>query len=122
VQVSATGVERPYGEQADHLVTTADSDLEQEFIRFLEQHGLHLPESHHVRIESAMTEPDFLYPGHHVAVYIDGPAHEYPDRQQRDAEQTAAMRDLGWTVLRFGHKDDWAQLVDSYRWVFGEVA
>ena len=72
-------------------------------------------------MEDAGTRPDFVYDNEFAVVYIDGPPHDYPDRQRRDADQTARLKDLGWTVIRFGHRDDWAQILDSYKWVFGEA-
>ena len=30
------------------------------------------------------------------------------------------MRDLGYRVIRFGHRDDWPQLIDTFTSVFGE--
>ena len=42
---------------------------------------------HQPRVDPACdTRPDFFYADHHAAVYIDGPHHEYPEGQQRDAE------------------------------------
>ena len=40
-------------------------------------------------------------------MYVDGPPHDYPERQQRDADQTECLEDYGWEVIRFHHEDDW---------------
>ena|SRR5215211_2410339 len=53
------------------------------------------------------------------ANYIDGPHHDYPERQTRDAAKTEAMEDLGYMVIRFGHQDDWDEIIDQYPYVFG---
>jgi hypothetical protein len=29
------------------------------------------------------------------------------------------MEDLGYMVIRFGHEDDWSEIVDRYPYVFG---
>lgn len=102
------------------LERQVDSELEQRFLDYLTVNNLRLPERGQVLIEEAHTRPDFLYRKPDVAVYVDGPHHLYPDRQLRDASQADALRDLGWTVIRFSHHDDWAQIIDAYRWVFGE--
>ncbi len=101
------------------LEQQVDSELEQRFLDYLRDNDLRLPERGQMLIEEARTRPDFLYRKPDVAVYVDGPHHLYPDRQLRDAAQTTALKDMGWTVIRFSHHDDWAQIVDAYRWVFG---
>ena len=57
-----------------------------------------------------------------TAIYVDGPHHDYPDRRRRDQERTEAMEDQGWTVIRFGHKDDWGSIVAQYAHVFGKAS
>jgi very-short-patch-repair endonuclease len=104
----------------EDLEREVDSELERQFLDYLRDGGYRLPEQGQVLIPEAGTRPDFIYRSPDVAVYVDGPDHLYPDRQMRDAAQTADLRDLGWTVVRFSHLDDWAQVIDSYRWVFGE--
>jgi len=46
-------------------------------------------------VERAGTRPDFLYAEHHAAVYVDGPIHDYPDRQGRDGVTQERLEDLG---------------------------
>jgi ATP-dependent helicase YprA (DUF1998 family) len=116
---AATGDRTPQ-EELDALAWAADSGLARELLDYLDEHGHRLPSRSDVLIPEAGTRPDFLYDDASVAVYVDGSPHDYPDRQARDAEKAARLRDLGWTVIRFGHRDDWAQIVDTYRWVFGE--
>ncbi len=96
------------------------STLEQEWIEYLDGHGLRLPDSANVHVEDAGCTPDFLYEAQHAAVYVDGPHHDFPERQARDQAQEDALRDLGWTVIRFGYRDDWAKTVDAFTRVFGE--
>ena len=52
------------------------------------------------------TRPDFFYADHLTAVYIDGPPHDYPDRQGGRRPDRAHGRP-GYTVIRFHHQDDW---------------
>jgi very-short-patch-repair endonuclease len=117
----AVGPGNPVEERAA-LNRAAESELEREFLAYLENRGRRMPSRAGVLIAEAGTRPDFLYDDASVAVYIDGSPHDYPDRQRRDAEITAKLRDLGWTVIRFGHNDDWAQTIDTYKWVFGDGA
>jgi hypothetical protein len=50
---------------------------------------------------------------------IDGPPHDDGGRQARDRQQTEAMEDCGYTVIRFGHADDWEQIAARYPHIFG---
>ena len=113
---TATVTVRPDAVSVEALI---ESDLERDWLDWLRRGGLRVPDRSQVLFEDAGTRPDFLYPDHFAAVYVDGPHHDFPERQARDSMQAQKMRDLGWRVIRFGHRDDWAQIVDSYRDVFG---
>jgi ATP-dependent helicase YprA (DUF1998 family)/very-short-patch-repair endonuclease len=108
--------------RADHLAELrrlAASDLERQWLDRIESLGLRLPSHAQHHITSCRTTPDFFYAEQQVAVYIDGPPHDFPDRARRDAGQTEAMEDAGLTVLRFHHQDDWDGVLDRYPHVFG---
>ncbi len=113
---------KPRAEHLADLMKLADSKLEKDWLQFLEERNLHLPSHAQVLIEECSTRPDFLYKGEQVAVYIDGPPHDYPERQQRDAEVTAVMEDYGYTVIRFRHTDDWSMIISKYPYIFGSQA
>jgi len=104
---------------AEHVEALVESELEKEWLEWLRERGLREPDRSQVLIEDAGTRPDFLYDDQYVAVYVDGPHHDFPERQARDAAQAQKLRDLGYRVIRFGHRDDWSQTIDSYRDVFG---
>ena len=70
-------------------------------------------------IDEAGTRPDFFYQDHFTVIYIDGPAHQYPERQQRDRQQEEDLEDLGYSIIRFGHQDDWASIFAQYPSIFG---
>ncbi len=96
-----------------------DSSLEKAFIARLEKGGYRLPDRSQVLFPSASTRPDFVYDEACAAVYVDGPIHDYPERARRDRRADRAMRDLGYGVLRFGHRDDWDALIRENRAIFG---
>lgn len=108
---------RPDAASVEALV---ESELEREWLKWLAERGLQLPDQSQLLVEDAGTRPDFIYSEHFVAVYIDGPHHDYPQRQSRDEVKAAMMRDLGYRVIRFGHQDDWAAVAEAYKDVFGE--
>jgi ATP-dependent helicase YprA (DUF1998 family)/very-short-patch-repair endonuclease len=108
--------------RADHLATLkrlAGSDLERQWLDHLEQHDLRLPSHAQHHIAACRTSPDFFYAAEQVAVYIDGPPHDFPDRVRRDTGQTEAMENQGLTVIRFHHQADWDKILDRYPHVFG---
>ena len=105
---------------ADHLDGQAESELERRFIDWLRERNLRIPQrGHRIEVAGRSTTPDFVLPDANLAIYVDGPPHDYPERQQRDADITGALRDHGYRVARFRHDDDWAQTLDNYAGAFG---
>jgi len=106
----------------EHLATLmglAGSDLEQEWLLYLYQQGYRLPDAAQVFFESCRTRPDFVYAHEYAVIYVDGPHHQYPERQQRDQQQTVCMEDEGYIVIRFGYPDEWATVLARYPHIFG---
>lgn len=107
--------------RVDHLNTLlrqAGSDLERQWLTFLSERGLKMPSHAQYLITACHTRPDFVYRDDQVAVYIDGPHHRFPERAARDAAQQACLEDMGYTVIRFGHTDDWDAIIAQYPYVF----
>lgn len=122
--VSRASVEKgpgivPKGEHLEKLIDACDSELEKSWLRFLDNHGYNLPTHAQHMIPEAGTKPDFLYADLAVAIYIDGPIHDYPDRMKRDATQEAALEDNGYSVIRFAHDETWSLIISRYPSVFG---
>jgi very-short-patch-repair endonuclease len=109
----------PRAEHLQQLLNLAGSELERKWLRHLDQHNHRLPSAAQVLIEKSKTRPDFIYEQDKVAVYIDGPVHEDPERTKRDTEQRESMEDYGWTVVRFAHSEDWPAKLAQYVRVFG---
>lgn len=85
------------------LKALCESDLERQWLDFLEERNLRLPDAGQELVESCSTRPDFLYREQMVAVYIDGPKHDLPDVAARDREVESRLEDQGYTVIRFGY-------------------
>jgi len=107
-------------EHLDHLILSAGSELERCWIRMLDEKGFRLPTDAQLLIEPG-TRPDFVYrnEGNQAVIYVDGPPHDYPDRQQRDQSQQDLLEDIGWLVIRFHHEEDWMQKFARYPSIFG---
>lgn len=120
-RTEASSTHLPRAEQLKRLRRLCESDLERDFLDLLEQRGHRLPTHAQQRIEDAGTRPDFAYLTDSVkaVIYVDGPHHDHPDRQMRDCEFDQRLDDLGYTVIRFHHRDDWPAKLEEYAWVFG---
>jgi very-short-patch-repair endonuclease len=103
----------------DKLKAKCDSNLEKTWLDFLVANGLNLPTSSQKYFEPAQTRPDFQFEHHKVMVYVDGPVHEFPDRQLRDREKTTLLDDMDYTVLRFDLQNDWLSVTKRFPHVFG---
>jgi ATP-dependent helicase YprA (DUF1998 family)/very-short-patch-repair endonuclease len=119
VIVAPAGLAR--AEHLQRLLRLAGSELERQWLRYLDARGLALPSHAQPLIEVCSTRPDFLYADHHAAIYIDGPHHAYPERRARDQSQTECMEDRGYTVIRFGLEDDWEAVIAKFPYVFGRT-
>lgn len=109
--------------QLERLVRLAASELERRWLRFLDARGYRLPNEAGRLVEQASTRPDFLYTDHQLAVYVDGPVHEFPERAARDRVQQRALEDLGFLVVRVsGDEAAWDEVVARYPSVFGSRA
>ena len=105
------------------LRAACDSDLERQFLAWLDEQGLRLPDRSQVDVEGAAARPDFVYdgPSAPVAVFVDGPVHDGSTATARDQAATARLLDLGWDVVRFAHNADWAAIAGSRPNVFGAM-
>jgi len=106
-------------EHLKRLHNLCQSDLEHEWLDFMEQRNLTLPSHAQKLVESCHTRPDFLYEKDCVAIYVDGPHHEFASRKERDTNQADCMEDIGYTVIRFDVKDDWDKIVIKHPHIFG---
>ncbi|MEX2376082.1 MAG: DEAD/DEAH box helicase [Dehalococcoidia bacterium] len=110
--------------RADHLVhlkRLTESGLERSFLDLLEANGLRLPDRAQsiLTLARGKTRPDFIYDEQCVVIYVDGPPHDYPERQDRDCELNEALLDAGYTAVRFHHLDEWDDKIRLYAWLFG---
>jgi len=121
-RVEAGPAEQPRSDHFQQLLRLADSQLERDWLRYLETQGHRLPSHNQYLIATCGTRPDFYYEDHQAAIYIDGHYHDYPERQQRDAASTECLEDLGYIVIRFGHQEDWAAKLARYPHIFGRQA
>jgi len=110
----------PRAERLTSFYQACDSNLERKWLKKLEDRRLNIPTHAQYLINSPMTRVDFFYRGDaNVVIYIDGPPHDKPDQQQKDAELTEGLVDEGYLVIRFHHKADWDEIFDRHQDIFG---
>jgi very-short-patch-repair endonuclease len=85
----------------------------------VDSRGLSLPTHAQRGVASARARPDFTYADRFVAVFIDGPPHDYADVTARDGHATVRLEDAGYTVIRFRHDEPWEPILARHPTVFG---
>ncbi len=119
VEISPVHLSRE--QHLERMLSRCDTELERDFLRFLDQHGLELPSDAQYLIGTCRARPDFYYAAHQTAVFLDGPVHDYRDVSERDGKATARLEDAGYTVVRFRHDEDWEAIVARYPSTFGRL-
>jgi ATP-dependent helicase YprA (DUF1998 family) len=114
---SPEGISR--AEHYQHLVNLCQSDLEREWLAFMEKGNYRLPSHAQHLLEGCHTRPDFFYEQEHAIIYVDGPHHLYPERMKRDQVQQDCMEDTGYSVIRFGLLESWNKIIEKHPSVFG---
>ena len=106
------------------LLAQCESELERKWLTHIADAGLRLPDRAQHYIATCETRPDFIYEraGVFAAIYIDGSHHDNPERQTRDREQTERMENEGYSVVRFGYRDNWDSILNRQRYIFGGEA
>ncbi|MFC3833956.1 MULTISPECIES: DEAD/DEAH box helicase [Deinococcus] len=113
------------GDTAAHLAALlrkCDSSLEREFLTFLAERGLRLPNDAQRLIDDHYARPDFAYDGLDVpvVVFIDGPVHTEKSVAERDLKIRKALYNAGYEVLTFTHDTGrWPDIVQNHDYVFG---
>jgi hypothetical protein len=113
---------RTRAESRSLLDELADSSLERQFVEWLDDRGHRLPDRAQTTVSAARARPDLVYdlPTGPVGVFVDGPVHDSPAQAERDLAAEDRLIDLGWTVIRIRHDDDWSAVVAKFRSVFGD--
>jgi very-short-patch-repair endonuclease len=120
LEASPVGVDR--AEHLRQLKALCESELEREWLDFLEENNLRLPDAAQQLIESCQTRADFVYNDQSVAIYVDGPDHDQPDVAAKDVQITDCLMDQGYTVIRFGYRRDrWTAICAEHSYIFGGI-
>jgi len=116
---------RSYDEQYQWLFERTDpaSSLEREFLTWLRDNNLRLPDRAQSRPdENVPTQPDFYYERdglRGVCVFIDGPAHDQSKQAAHDATVRDALEDRGYRIAVIRYGQPFAEQTAKYGDVFG---
>jgi very-short-patch-repair endonuclease len=120
--VSASPGAKPRQAHLEDLFKLCGSSLEKNWLIYLEEKGLKLPNQAQVLIPECSTQPDFFYEGHSAAIYIDGHPHSHSDVQAKDAKQEACLTNAGYLVIRFpSDASKWADIIAANQSIFGKI-
>jgi superfamily II DNA/RNA helicase/very-short-patch-repair endonuclease len=98
------------------------SSLEREWVTFIDEKGLHLPDRVQPLLAEFGTRADFGYSKVPALVYIDGPHHDSDHQRRIDEAITQHLQDRGYTVVRFSNdRDAWLKTVEQFVFVFGKL-
>ncbi len=106
---------KPAEARLGELIEQAGSELHREWLHALHARGLRLPDHAARPVTSCDAQPDFLYPDHQTAVYVDG-------SEPREDEAQNRLEDAGWEIVRFPTGEDWEAIFARYPGVFGALA
>lgn len=114
--------DKDYEAQYQHLLSTKDanSSTETQFLEYLYQHGLRLPDSAQKSVDGIYVKPDFFYEPD-TWVFCDGTPHDDPAILKEDDTKRQAILDRGDELIVYYYKDDLTELVARYPDIFTPV-
>lgn len=121
-RVTASPVAVSRSEHIDRLSRLCQSDLERDWLDFLDRANLRLPDKAQQRLETCNTVTDFYYSDGSAAIFIDGKHHTYADIAAKDAAINRCLEDAGYSVVRFPKEQAaWPEVARRYAWLLGEM-
>ncbi len=108
---------------ASAAATTSEApqltSVEAEFLTWLRERGLRLPDEAGITVPEADARPDFVYrmPGVNVAVFLGGADTEEDAARDEDAEERLYL--ARWDVIRFPEASDWDAIAAEHARYFG---
>lgn len=112
-----------YDEQYQALEAARDhnSSTEKEFLKYLHEHRLRLPDKAQPTFpDEYYVQPDFMY-GDRIVVFCDGTPHDRPDVQADDANKREVLEDAGYVVLAWHYRTPIADFVAAHPEIFKPV-
>ncbi|WP_434593113.1 DUF1998 domain-containing protein [Streptomyces sp. A5-4] len=95
------------------------TSVETEFLTWLREHGLRLPDEAGTTVPEADARPDFVYrmPGVNLAVFLGSADGEEDAARDEEAEERLYL--ARWDVIRFPEGSDWDAIAAEHARYFG---
>lgn len=122
IEVNLKNDQIDYESQYQQLLTAYDknSSTEKEFLDYLYQNGLKLPDNVQKRTEGIYTQTDFFYEPD-IWVYCDGTPHDQTEIKERDKQIRNAIKKRGEQVWVYYYKDNLAEKITERPDIFKKV-
>ena len=119
--MSATGED--YEIQYKRLLQQTDpnSTLEDDFLEYLYECNLRLPDYAQWSPSGLYVQPDFYYEEERAVVFVDGSPHDAPQVQEHDKTVRRKLRAQGYRVIVYHYTDDLKALINKNSDIFRPV-
>jgi very-short-patch-repair endonuclease len=123
VEVHIAGQVLSYDQQYQALQEARDqnSSTEYEFLKYLYEHRLRLPDKAQPMFpETYYVQPDFQY-GDHIVIFCDGTPHDRPEVIEDDRQKREVLENAGYVVLAWHYKTPLSQFIEENSDLFTPV-
>ena len=122
VEIISNAQFKDYEDHYNFLLKGIDpnSSTEKNFLTYLYNNGLRLPDACQKQVEGIYCQPDFFYEPRSW-VFCDGKPHDQPDIQKKDRDIRNAIRNKGDDVIVYYYKDDLSDLITKRKDIFKKV-
>lgn len=123
IEVHHPGQVWNYNEQYKALEAARDhnSSTEYEFLKYLYEHGLRLPDKAQPTFpDEYYVQPDFMY-GDRIVIFCDGTPHDKPEIQEDDKNKRAVLEEAGYVVLSWHYATPLEDFIARYPEIFTPV-
>jgi superfamily II DNA/RNA helicase len=123
VEVHVAGQVLSYDQQYQALQEARDqnSSTEYEFLKYLYEHRLRLPDKAQPMFpETYYVQPDFQY-GDHIVIFCDGTPHDRPEVIEDDRQKREVLENAGYVVLAWHYKTPLSQFIEENSDLFTPV-
>ena len=123
IEVHHPGQVWNYDEQYKALEAARDhnSSTEYEFLKYLYEHGLRLPDKAQPTFHNQyFVQPDFMYDDR-IVVFCDGTPHDKPEIQEDDSNKREVLEDAGYVVLSWHYATPLEEFIARYPDIFTPV-
>ncbi|MCC6457080.1 MAG: DEAD/DEAH box helicase [Caldilineaceae bacterium] len=121
-RVEASPSALPRAEHLRRLKAECDSDLERQWLDFIDRYNLRLPDEAQKSFATAGSRVDFYYRDQNAVIFIDGSYHDSPEARAKDQQtDDKLIWELSLEVVRFHHSADWRAICAAHAHIFGNL-